>query len=220
MKLPLPSEILANCNKLLAFKFFIPYFHRQITIDYKFFLKKLVAIILLGAHLFMLGGYTLVFQYFIQRSDVEIVKQMYDNKESSAKLIELKVPVHMPTIQDWADYEHVTGQIQLSDGYYNYVGIKMTRDTMSLLCLPNHVKDKLVKANLIIAKDINDVPLSKKGAAPVMKKVIELYNEPYQLLKNDKRSFTELAKPVVYSSIQHPDHPYIESPGKPPNTSC
>ena len=140
-----------NCNKFLAYKHCIAYFHRQITIDYKLFLKKLVAIILLGAHLFTLGGYTLVFQYFIQRSDVEIVKQMYNNKESSAKLIELKVPVNMPTIQDWTEYEHITGQIQLSDGYYNYVGIKMTRDTMSLLCLKKHVKDKLVKANLIIA---------------------------------------------------------------------
>lgn len=127
----------------------------------------------------------------------------------------------MPTIQDWPEYEHITGQIQLSDGYYNYVGIKMSRDTMSLLCLPNHVKDKLVKANLIIAKDINDVPLNKKGATPpVTKKLIELYNEPYQLLKDGNGSFTELAKPIAYHSVQHPDHPYIESPGKPPNSFC
>ncbi|HJP63875.1 MAG TPA: hypothetical protein VJ844_10550 [Mucilaginibacter sp.] len=183
-------------------------------------MKKLVAIILLGAHLFMLGGYTLVFQYFIQRSDVEIVKQMYNNKESSANLIELKVPVNMPTIQDWAEYEHITGQIQLSDGYYNYVGIKMTRDTMSLLCLPNHVKDKLVKANLIIAKGLNDVPLSKKTAEPVTKKVIEVYKETYTALKANYVPLMNQIKPVSYTLTLHLDHPYIESPGKPPNTSC
>ena len=168
----------------------------------------------------MLGGYTLVFQYFIQRSDVEIVKQMYNSKESSANLIELKVPVNMPTIQDWTEYEHITGQIQLSDGYYNYVGIKMTRDTMSLLCLPNHVKDKLVKANLIIAKGLNDVPLSKKTAEPVTKKVIEVYNDANPVIKCDYKPLADLIKPVYYTLIQQPDSPYIESPGKPPNTSC
>jgi len=212
--------MLTNCNKFLAFDDSVLYFHPVINIDYKFFLKKLVAIILLGAHLFTLGGYEMVFRYFIQRSDVEIVKRMYDNKSGSAKLIELKVPVHMPTIQDWPEYEHVVGQIQLKDGYYNYVGIKMTRDTMSLLCLPNHVKDQLVKAHLIVAKDLNDVPLSKKGAEPLSKKTVELYNYTYQVIKCDYKPFAKLVRPIGNTEIFNLAHPYIESPGKPPNFSC
>jgi hypothetical protein len=176
--------------------------------------------LLLGAFFLNLGGYALVFDYFINRSDVQIVKQMYDNKVNSAKLIELKVPVHMATIQDWTEYAHVTGQIQLNDGYYNYVGLKMTRDTMFLLCQPNHVKDQLVKGHLIVAKDLNDVPLSKKGAEPMSKKVNLGYDNVYQVVKCDYKQLANLIKPVTNKENLLSDHPYIESPGKPPNFSC
>jgi hypothetical protein len=40
----------------------------------------------------------------------------------------------------------------------------VTQDTMSFICIANSVKTRLVNANLIIAKEISDVPLSKKGA--------------------------------------------------------
>lgn len=175
---------------------------------------------LLGIFVLNIGGYAFVFDYFIHRSDVQLVKQMYDNKRSSAKLIELKIPVHMPTIQDWSEYEHIVGQIQLNTGYYNYVGLKMTRDTMYLLCQPNHVKDQLVKAHLIIAKDLNDVPLSKKGAEPVSKKGSPGYDNVYQTIKCNYKQFATLVSPVVVKQYAQFDHPYIESPGKPPNSSC
>jgi len=184
-------------------------------------LKKIVAIVLLGAHLMMLGGYTLLFDYFIKRSDTEIIKQMYESKPGSAKLIELKIPVNMPTIQDWTEYAHVTGQLQLKEGYYNYVGLKMTRDTMSFLCLPNHVKDQLVKAHVIVVKDLNgDVPMSKKGATPLTKKTSSGYDNVYQVVKCDYTPIARLVKMTYKTQILYHENPYIESPGKPPNFSC
>jgi hypothetical protein len=184
-------------------------------------LKKFAAILLLSVHLFYLGGYTLVFQYFINRSDVQIVKQMYDNKFDSTKLLELKVPVHMPTIQDWTEYEHIEGQIQLNNAYYSYVRLKMTRDTMYLICLPNNVKANLVKANVIMAKNLNDVPLSKKGATnPLTKKVNLVYDNVDQVLQCDYAPLPERAGIIVSPASAHLTNPYIESPGKPPNAAC
>ena len=185
-------------------------------------MKKFAAILLLSVHLFYLGGYTLVFQYFINRSDVQIVKQMYDNKFDSTKLLELKVPVHMPTIQDWTEYEHIEGQIQLNNAYYNYVRLKMTRDTMYLICLPNSVKANLVKANVIMAKNLNDVPLSKKGATnnPLTKKVNLVYDNVDQVLQCDYAPLSERAGIIVSPASAHLANPYIESPGKPPNAAC
>ncbi|MDB5134463.1 MAG: hypothetical protein JWP37_1066 [Mucilaginibacter sp.] len=175
---------------------------------------------LLGVHLFNLGGYALVFNYFIHRSDVQIVKQMYDNKFNSAKLLELKVPVHMPTMQDWTEYEHVEGQIQLNNAYYDYVSLKMTRDTMYLVCLPNNVKTHLVNANVIVAKNLNDVPLSKKGAASSSKKADSGYDNVYQVLQCNYSPLAKLIREVDNTFSCHLTDPYIESPGKPPNFSC
>jgi hypothetical protein len=175
---------------------------------------------LLGIHLFNLGGYDLAFKYFINRSDVQIVKQMYDSKFNSSKLIELKIPVHMPTIQDWPEYEHITGQIQLNGGYYNYIRLKMTKDTMSLICLPNKVKANLVKANIIAAKNVNDVPLSKKGTTSTVKKDNFGYDNIYQVLQCNYTAFAKLVRKIEHTPSAQLTNPYIESPGKPPNYSC
>jgi hypothetical protein len=184
-------------------------------------LKKTIAILLLSAYFLSLGGYELIFKYFIHQSDVQIVKQMYDNKFNTKKLIEIKVPVNMPTIQDWTEYENISGQIQLNGGYYNYTRLKMTRDTMYLVCLPNKIKAELVKANVIVAKNINDVPLSKKGApSPSAKKVSLGYDNVYQVVKCNYAPFANTVKTVKDTQCSSLTHPYIESPGKPPNAVC
>jgi hypothetical protein len=177
--------------------------------------------LLLTVHLFYLGGYMLVFQYFMHRSDVQIVKQLYENKVDNVKLVELKVPVSMPTIQDWPEYEHIQGQIQLNNAYYNYVRLKMTKDTMYLICLQNDTKTKLEKANIIMAKNVADVPLSKKGASNSSnKKADQAYDHVYQVLKCDYSPTEKLVKESGSFRLGHLSDPYIKSPCKPPNTAC
>jgi hypothetical protein len=180
------------------------------------YLKKFFAIVLLSVHLFNLGGYALVYQYFINQADVQMVKQIYSSKINDAKFIELKIPVHMETITDWSDYEVIAGQIQLKDAYYNYVKLKMTRDTMYFICLPNKAKTQLVKANIITAKQINDVPLSKKGDTAA-KKVNSLSEYNLQAFNYQYSVMGASLKPNYCSEIADPIHPYIGSPGKPPN---
>ena len=123
----------------------------------------------------------------------------------------------MPTIQDWDEYEEIVGQVQLKDAYYNYVKLKMTRDTMYFICLPNATKTRLVNANVIAAKDFADVPLSKKGQDPVSKKVNTLseYN-----LQTFKYSYAVVGISVKKNNAMlsfQLINPFIESPGKPPN---
>ncbi len=123
----------------------------------------------------------------------------------------------MPTISDWTEYEEIVGQIQLKDAYYNYVRLKMTRDTMYFICLQNTDKTRLVSANVITVKEISDVPVSKKGQAPVSKKVNTLseYN-----LQTFKYSYAVVGISVKKNNAMlsfQLINPFIESPGKPPN---
>lgn len=180
-------------------------------------LKRFFAISLLLVHLFNLGGYALVYAYFINQADVQMVKQLYSSNINDAKLIELKIPVHMPTVENQTEYEVVTGQIQLKDAYYDYVKLRMTRDTMYFVCLPNKAKTQLVKANLVTAKEIADVPLNKK-ADPAAKKVnsISEYNLQTFSYQYTLVGINVTAPQATESS--RPNNPYIESPGKPPNS--
>lgn len=128
----------------------------------------------------------------------------------------------MPTIQDWTEYEVIEGQIQLKDAYYNYVRLKMTRDTMYFVCIPNTAKTRLEKANIIIAKEISDVPLTKKGQQPAAKKVNTVLSEyNLQAFNYTYSAFGEAVNTNNNGFIPTQlHHPYISSPGKPPDHNC
>ncbi|MEO6851014.1 MAG: hypothetical protein ABI203_03240 [Mucilaginibacter sp.] len=183
-------------------------------------MKKIVAILILGMFLLNLGGYNLVFKYFIQKSDKQLVNQMLDDKFNSSKLVEIKIPVHMPTVDDWTEYRDIVGQIQVNGTYYNYVKLKMTRDTMSMMCLPNEAKKHLVDANILVTKSINDIPLNKKGAEPISKKANEGYDHVYQVIECNYTQVAKLVRHFGRTFSSDLTNPYIESPGKPPNFSC
>ncbi len=161
-----------------------------------------------------------MFQYYIHQSDVQMVKQIFDNKIDNTKLIEIKIPVSMPTIQDWGEYEEIVGQIQLKDAYYNYVRLRMTRDTMYFICLANTAKTSLVNANIITAKGISDVPLSKKGQEPVSKKANTLSEYNLQAFKYQNSLPGISLKRNINGTNLNLTNPFIESPGKPPNFIC
>ena len=126
----------------------------------------------------------------------------------------------MPTIQDWAEYEEIVGQIQLKDAYYNYVRLRLTRDTMYFICLANTAKTRLVNANIIAAKGISDVPLSKKGQEPVSKKANTLSEYNLQAFKyQNSLPGISLRRNITGTNLNR-TNPFIESPGKPPNSIC
>jgi hypothetical protein len=133
-------------------------------------LKKIVAIALLIVHLFNAGGYMVLFQYLINRSDAFVEQQISKGLYNTHDLVEIKVPVHLSEIEDWNSYEHVSGQVQLNGGScYNYVKLKMTRDTLFIMCIPNYKTTRLTNANVIYARQVSDTPLNKKGTTNTVK---------------------------------------------------
>lgn len=78
----------------------------------------------------------------------------------------------MPTIEDWKDYAAISGQVQFQNNNYNYVKLRMTKDTMYLLCIPNYKKTRLINQNIITAQKIADIPNAKKDHVPFGKQSI------------------------------------------------
>lgn len=180
-------------------------------------MKRLFAILLLCIHLFNTGGYNLFFQYFIHQSEVQIVKNIYENKVDATQLVQIKIPVSTPGVKDWPDYEHIQGQVQLKDAFYNYVGVKMTRDTMYLICVANDAKTKLVNANIIVANNASDVPLNKKGQEAPVKKSATGFECNIPAAQFRFMAFNNIIEPKHNTISIGLTNPYIESPGKPPN---
>lgn len=133
-------------------------------------MKKIFAIAMLLVLVFNMGGYMLLFQYFIKQSDNIANEQISRGLYKSSELVELKIPVRMPYVQEQRQYENISGHIELNGNSYNYVAMRMTRDTMFVKCIPNYEKTRLVSEKVIMGKEISDLPLSKKSNVPVMKK--------------------------------------------------
>ncbi len=178
-------------------------------------MKKLIAIVLLGLQIFTICGHILLYQYFVYRSDKLFNDRISKNMYNVHDLVEVKVPVRTQISQNWSGYEKINGQIQFKNTCYNYVKLRLTRDTIYLMCIPNYEKTRLFDQNIINAKEIADIPVNKKNHVPYGKTVdLDKYNSPLILYK--------LSPPVLTLQTNNniccpnPVHHSIATPDQPP----
>ena len=147
--------------------------------------------------LFNAGGYDLFFQYLMYRSDSRIIEKINHNRYNNSDLVEVKIPVNMPTQQDWDSYQEVSGQVEIKGHRYDYAEIRITRDTLFLHVIPNTELSKLVKANGLYGKLVNDLPTSntKRPANPLTKKSL---SESEYLTYNYNLSTGVIVKKVTH----------------------
>jgi hypothetical protein len=173
---------------------------------------------MLALLLFNLGGYLLLFQYLIYQSDRSIIQKINNNHYKSTDLVEVKIPVHL-NIQDWTEFEPISGAVQLKDNSYNYAELKMTRDTIYLMCIPNTNKSRLVTANIIYARQVSDIPVNKKSHLPLIKKSISESECNYTITLYKALIPAENSKAgcnYAYSDIVKTT---IDVPGQPPESA-
>jgi hypothetical protein len=169
-------------------------------------MRKILAILLLGVHLFNLGGYRLVFSNLESKMGTQMVAKLdrsdYDDKD----LIEVKVPVNLPYQTNWQDFERYDGEIQIAGVHYNYVKRKLQNDTLILMCIPNTDKMKLFNARETFFSLVNDMQQTETGKnLPLPVKPVKIFMAEYVPDQNDF-SFAGPQIPVIeYSHIKSPE---------------
>ena len=169
--------------------------------------------------LFNTGGYQLLFQYLLYRADNIVNQQINNNGYKPTDLSLVKIPVHLNVV-DWDDFKPISGELKIHDRYYNYAELKITRDTIYLMCLYNNDKPRLLKAGLAYARDVNDIPQNKKNHDTSGKKPISLSDYNCQFFTYNYTLQSISFKLNTCFAFIHSDNPFIESPGKPPNATC
>ena len=171
---------------------------------------------MLAAILFNAGGYDLFFQYMIYRSDVKVFDKINNNHYRRSDLVEVKIPVNMPTQQDWDGYQAISGQVEVKGTRYDYAEIKITHNMLYLRVVPNTDLTKLVKANVLYGKLVNDLPTSntKHSNNPLTKKSL---SESEYLTFTYTNSSGMVIKKLSYSiTSPHILSPALEVGGRPP----
>jgi hypothetical protein len=87
------------------------------------------------------------------------------------------------------------------------------------MCLPNYVKNLLVKTKIIYAKEINDLPVGKKTSDSSAKKSVSdnIYSFPFAVLQFEP--VFKLVTNLRWEPLPS-DYPFIAIHGRPPETRC
>jgi hypothetical protein len=164
---------------------------------------------------FNLVGYALLFEYFIQRSDRQLVLRLDNHQYNDHELIEVKIPLHTPYLTSWSDYERIDGEAEVDGIYYTYVKRKIYNDTLYLLCLPNKNKTELNAARIEYGNKMQDVPASTKDTA-IGKKYPAASEYQHPVVQFTIGLPATATGELVYHPIHPVLRPFITGPYHPP----
>jgi len=99
--------------------------------------KKTAAILLLGILTFNWLGYRFLTSYLEDRTNTAFNNRLDSDNYNESDLISIKVANNLP-YTNAKKFERVNGQIEIAGVQYNYVKIKVSADSLELLCIPNH----------------------------------------------------------------------------------
>ena len=129
-------------------------------------LKKLSGILLIALLVFNWYGYRVLMNYMEQKASTQLQVKLDRNQYDESTLLEIRVPLNMPYIGDWQEFESFEGETVVNGVHYQYVKRKVERGELVLLCIPNEQKTKLQDAKHNYFKIVNDLqqPTGKKDA--------------------------------------------------------
>ena len=182
-------------------------------------MRRLIAITLLSLHLFNIGGYLALYQYFSYKSDKFFNEQTGKNKYNVHELTEIKIPVDMPTVTEWPTYENISGSIQFEDASYNYVKMRLTRTAIYIMCVPNYETTRLLGGNVISAKHIKNIPVPKKEHVPFGKtNAIEKFQ--FNFIQFAFSIPAKSLKTFAIQPVQRVQSNCPDIPEQPPKSAC
>lgn len=182
-------------------------------------MKKLIAITFIVIHLFNIGGALAVHQYCVYKSDKFFAAQTAKDRYNIHDLTEVKIPVQMPGAVDWPEYVQTTGRVEFQDNSYNYVKMRITKDAIYLMCVPNYSTTRLSKENIISAKHIKDIPVPKKDHVPFGKMKVH-DNFKFSFIQFAFDTVVENLKVVIIQPVQSVPTHSPDIPEQPPKFFC
>ena len=89
-------------------------------------------------------------------SDAYLEKQVDKNQYDQQELISIKTKLDLPYYTSSPEYERAYGSINIEGVNYQYVKRRVYKDTLEVLCLPNHTNTKLQSVKNELTKELAD----------------------------------------------------------------
>lgn len=118
-----------------------------------------------------------------QQADKTLVNKLDNNSYNDADLITITVPLSLPYLTNWKDFERTDGEITFNGKIYHYVKQKVFEGNLILMCLPDEQKMHLQNAKddfFRLANELQSNSSSSKKSgesSQVLKLVISDYDK-------------------------------------------
>jgi hypothetical protein len=97
------------------------------------------------------------------------IEQKLERKQyADSELISIKTALNLPYYSSSPDFERAYGSLNVNGIDYEYVKKRVYRDTLELLCIPNHNKSKLQTA----ANELTKIALAGQASVPAGKTIV------------------------------------------------
>ncbi|QEM05074.1 hypothetical protein DIU31_016705 [Mucilaginibacter rubeus] len=182
-------------------------------------MKKFIALMLLGFHLLNIGGQLALHQFMVYKSNKYFAEQTAKGFYNVKDLTEIVIPVNMPGITDWKNYENIHGQIRFDNNSYNYQKMRVTSRAIYLMCIPNYETTRLADKNIINAKDIKENPVPQKEHVP-FGKIIMQDNLNFTFVHFEFGCHIKYTQQIVAQIVQQLIPAHQDIPEQPPKAVC
>lgn len=111
-------------------------------------MKKVFSIIFISILLFNWAGYRFVVYFMEEKANTELESALDNNNYDEGQLVLIKIPItYLPYYNNSASFERINGHVEIEGTEYKYVKRRIFRDSLELLCIPNHAVMNLKKVN-------------------------------------------------------------------------
>jgi hypothetical protein len=172
-------------------------------------LKKLATILLSIIFAFNLGGYLLLVDYLSFKERTKVQAIIENETYESNHLVELSVPVDLPYLFDWQEWEKHEGMVVINGVPHQFVERKLEAGRMHYRCLPNNGLKQVLSARETFMKlsyDLTKAPAeknsnsSKINVKPPVLEIIDLFSK--YSLKPLSLNFNEPHQQAIYKNLQ------------------
>lgn len=163
-------------------------------------MRRLTAILLLGVLLYNWLGYRLVYDCLQHRAAKELEARLDGEDYDESRLIEIRVPLNLPYISSWSEFERYDGEIEIDGQHYKYVKRRVYNGSLILLCLPNEKGQKIREACNDYFKQVNDLQHPSKNKSGNTTVFFKSLQAEYRPEVND----WSIARPAAHRCTHHP----------------
>jgi|SRR5450432_1399745 len=126
-------------------------------------MKRIVSILLLILLLFNWFGYRVLISMIEDKANARLAAELDANKYDESQLVSLKIPIkYISYYSSSTTFERIDGQIEINAIQYEYVKRRIYKDSLEVLCIPNHEAMKLKAAQNEFFRFSNDLAQEKK----------------------------------------------------------